>query len=556
MKKKFIILLSFLLVLLINSCNKEITQEKDFVANVNESQYYKQDLTNIKKEPRCINLESLQEDNQCKDKECTVALIIDSNVYESLLKEINQYKEDLKREFNYNVLIKEFPSSSDRKEIKDYIKNLYLNKNLKGVLLIGDIPTATFIHPKIPTDSIFLIEGAIKGDFYYLDIYDKCKYMPEKDAYDYSQYSCNPPDRIPLFWISRLTPPKKLKFEWVQLLKNYFNRNHNYRTGGYKYDQKILFYLPILNDAPEEYGKELLDFIFKKLNEYGIYKPSQVKVIDYRLNSSEEYLNELNQPYEFAFINAHGSPTFHQYGITPEKIINPGPMILEIRSCSVGRFTNDDYLVGHYLFNGNSFFTTAASTPVFSSSTPNFNYFLRLTMGETIFNSNDVLSIAANWMGDPTLRMRYIKREYKEDSPKICINSNEVDFGRIKIDSGIKSISELEKNSIKIINTGKSVLKIFVEQKLKEGYYIPTGNYIEELQPGQEKTFDFYITQLIVIDDGKEIIPEEAKKTGRFSGKYYIMSNDPKFPLIKIPFKGEITEIRLSQPREGTIRAS
>ncbi|MEK6984652.1 MAG: hypothetical protein AABX33_08820 [Nanoarchaeota archaeon] len=490
-------------------------------------------------EPECLSPEQINKDF-CQENKCDVAIIVDSNIYADLIPEINQYKADLKKEFNYNVIVKDYLPSSDIKEIKSYVKSLYINGDLKGVLLIGDVPTATFFHPSVLQDSVFLSAGAPQGDFYYLDIYDKCPYSSQRDAYDYSPYECNPPKFIAPFWISRIIPPKKLKSEWASLIKNYFYRNHNYRTGQYKYDQKLLFYPPSLNDESKEYQKDTLDFIFKQLNERGIYRNDQIKLVDYTIPSGEEYLRELSKPYEFVLINAHGSSIYHQYGIISEKIINPGPMIYEIRSCSVGRFTDEDYLVGHYLFKGNSFFTIAATVPVSASSTPNFDRLLMLTNGETIFNTYRYFTVGVNWLGDPTLRMRYLERDYKEDSPKICLDKKEIDFGNVKID---RKSNIFGAGTIKIINKGKTKLKVFSDIWLKEGYYQADGTYIEELSPRQEKTLLLSVTQISVLADGKEVIPDVAQRSGKFLGEFYIMSNDPKYPVITIPFKGEVTEI-------------
>ena len=255
-------------------------------------------------------------------------------------------------------------------------------------------------------------------------------------------------------------------------------------------------------------------------------------------------MREISKPYEFALIDAHGVPTEHQYSVTPEKIVNPGPMIYQIKSCSVGRFTDNDYLVGYYLFNGNSFFTTAATTPVFGSTEPNYNYMFMLTHGEPIFNAQKDFGLGENWLGDPTLRMRYLNFEYNEDSPKICFDKSEIDFGKVKIDNHIKPIEDYEKASIKIINNGKSTLRIVTDGRLKEGYYSINGLfYIEEIPPGHEKTLDFSVTQISIIRDNEVWVPDEAKKTGKFSGEFYIMSNDQKYPVITIPFKGEVDEI-------------
>ncbi len=466
-------------------------------------------------------------------KKDTLLLIVEDTLRDGLTQELNTYSNDVKKEFGFQTIIKTFSSSTSVSEIKSYIAQIYNDQRLNGVLLIGDIPSGKFYHPA----GYYQKDDLPLYDYIYQDIYDACKYSNEWDAFDYSNPDCQN-TQIPPFWVSRLTPNSSTK-NALSLLKDYFKRNHEYRTGQYSYDQKILLYEPVIWEQAEPYRGNTISGIKNNLKAFNMYDEKSITFIDAgKENSDQLYLDEIKKPhkYELLFVNAHGTPTFHGKNITPNDISDVSFFLGVFVSCSVGRFITEDYIAGNYLFNGEGLVVFAAPVVIFGTGIPDPAMYYLLSIGEPLYEAIKISPLGgSNAFGDLTLRMRYIERPttHQPNDPIISIEPTKLYFTNTQ-----------PKMDLKIKNLGNSPLKLLGYMFLHPWYH--------KSNEGWQEAFGFSSWQIMdgdyshfFLNPQSEIIytaefPIEVAPPRTYKGEIFILSNDPVKPDISIPFEAVV----------------
>jgi len=437
----------------------------------------------------------------CKNGTCvltkdTLLLIVEDSLYNGLAEELNIYSNDVKKEYNFKTLIKTFSSSATVSEIKSYIKQIYTDYKLVGVLLIGNLPNE---------ENFDCVYQEVDGN--------KCLAMKHS------------------FWISRLTPNSSSK-DSLSLLKEYFKRNHDYRTGKYVYKHKILVYTPLLLDLTLGYSlqrREEIKFVEKaSLGFFDMYNESSYNFIDIEKEDSDQfYLNEIKKPYEYEIVHfeGHGNQNFHEKNIFSGDIKNTSFFFGELNACSGGDFTVKDYIAGNYLFEGNGLIVNAfPKVGMGAVGQVNKETYYPLSIGEPFFEVSEA------HFGDVTLKMRYFGRPSVHQSNDPIIN----------IDHTYVNLTESQPfMKIKIKNLGGSRLKFDVDPKcfteLGEPY--PLGGILKPpieaglnhffLEKGQEGEYE-------VRWDLAGIPPE---REGSCKGDLYILSNDPVNPIVNLPLE-------------------
>ena len=475
-----------------------------------------------------------QADGSCKIVPQKLLLLVEDNLYEGLTQELNTYSNDVKREFDFETITKTFPSSASVFEIKSYVKQIYNNYKLNGVLLVGDLPSGKMYHPK----GYYAKDNLPLYDYIYQDVYDACKYSKEWDAFDFSPTSCQQ-NRIQPFWISRLTPDSSTKSA-LSLLKDYFKRNHEYRTGQYSYERKILLYEPVIWEEVDPYRTNTISGIKNNLKAFNMYDENGIVFIDAeKENSDQLYLNEIKKPYryELLYVNAHGTPTFHGKNITPNDISDVSFFLGEFVSCSVGRFIAEDYIAGNYLFNGKGLVVFAAPVVIFGTGIPNPAMHYLLSIGEPLYEAIKVSPLGgSNAFGDLTLRMRYIERPttHQPNDPIISIEPTKLYFTNTQ-----------PKMDLKIRNLGNSPLKLMNYMFLQSWYYTSKEEWQEGLSFSSWQILDgdyshFFLNPQSEIIYTANFPTEAAPPPGAYKGEIFILSNDPINPYLTIPFEAVV----------------
>jgi len=298
-----------------------------------------------------------------------VVLVVDDNTYNSLSSEILRFKADIEKDTDYSASVLH-NNWANAKEVRDSIVGLFKNEKLAGAILIGNIPLmyrTTEYEGKIYPKEI--------SDYYYqkLDTEDWIEETADTIIQNLNQKS----GYSRSIWTSRLFPPNINNFEnSIGLLKNYFDKNHEYRTGQLSYDKKMLFVdsqAQGLLDGNDFYQKirDLADNIPAYTN---LYQSSSSVDIAYAIDPAErkqEILEKAKNNYEIMIINIHGSSRSQWVGgdvsIVSKDIIEnkPGSLFIALESCSNGNMKDSDYIAGWYLFSGKSLLVRANSTETF-----------------------------------------------------------------------------------------------------------------------------------------------------------------------------------------------
>ncbi len=399
------------------------------------------DLINLPGHPlRIINNNSLieQSDEQ-------IILIVEKRLASLLDSTLKQYKTDLQTE-GYNVTIKSnFTSSTPPEEIRKYLQMNYAqNQNLNGAVLIGNIPTILFNKPEYQGDPYW---HDYLADFYYMDldgvwedtdnngVFDKHAetkfefWNKLRKGFGFSD------KRTPEIWVSRIRADKLSELgDEVALIKNYFERNHNYRTGRLNLPPQRAFIVSAgVNVLKSEWGARP-DKIY-----------SDIDIVQFKQNLDDSLVKFLasKSGYEWGIINAFSGAGIHHFdnyrdnikpewwdtpelrknivrfvdnlndkgGINYKKIdsIKPKVLFYHLLASEVGRHNSPNYLAGVYVFSGSGLSVVAGTQH--SGAVGNSQLYESLAVGKTIGDAwKDALSdLVVN--SEDEIKIKYFPNE-------------------------------------------------------------------------------------------------------------------------------------------------
>jgi hypothetical protein len=272
-----------------------------------------------------------------------LVILVDSNISSGLNKELSTFISDLEKD-NYSVTLK-VSTFQTPEEVREYLISLYdtSNSTLKGAILMGNIPLAwqyhrfVYTNPDIsPTNHHGVTTqffSDLNGNFY-------------KNNPDYpDSYSDHDGDIESEIWVSIL-PFYTDNENTLSEIKQYLNKNHEYRIGNYHTEEGFLniseFYSA---DTEVEYDRGISfltgSFSWAPFVEWGnlglfIYNSIGKPDVNYA------YENELqSHKYRFAVLDAHGT----QYGngelsIEDVRLMSIKPIFLWLTGCSSARLSS------------------------------------------------------------------------------------------------------------------------------------------------------------------------------------------------------------------------
>jgi len=354
-----------------------------------------------------------------------ICVIVNTTLYDNILTSLNQYETDLINE-GYTVEIIT-SSGGTPEDMRAFLQGKYA-EGMEGCLLIGDLPIPWYetecweelSHTEFPCD------------YYYMDL-DGTFTDDDSDGL----YDGHSGDLYPEIWVGRLTP-SPMTFgasNEVDLLNNYFAKNHLYRTGN----------LPVQKRGLSFIEDDWAPFAISWDNDHGLTYDNRVLIYDEIETSESNYESHLEQEYESIFICAHSSSALHQfksgenYGYTTNseiKGIDPPAIFYNLFACSNSRYVDQNNMGGWYIFCQNYGLVSIGSTK--TGAMLNFSYFYNpfgscATIGESF---RDWFAVIASggftldelcWhygmtlQGDPTLRA--LARQ------PLQISSSELDSG-------------------------------------------------------------------------------------------------------------------------------
>jgi hypothetical protein len=232
--------------------------------------------------------------------------------------------------------------------------------DLVGCVLIGNIPSAWFQYFHDP-DWGHASYSEFPIDLFYMDLdgiwqdnYDKTGWTgtwpPTSGSdgiYDY-HYNNIEPD----IWVGRIKGDDMNEAE-VDLVKSYFDKNHDYRTGATANPQNALVYV----DDDWSPGNGIRDVVKKAFPDYN-------HVFDKDQTIAVNYLENLSDGYSWVHVMSHGNPGGHSFkvpggggGSVNSMTYKNGDypvLFYNLFVCSGARFTSSNYLGGWCLFSGDT----------------------------------------------------------------------------------------------------------------------------------------------------------------------------------------------------------
>ncbi len=314
----------------------------------------------------------------------TILLLINEAIYTDIEPCLTVFEQDLRNE-GYGVLERFVTSETYPPEIKDTIRSLYLQYDLVGAILIGDVKSA---YCEIHTGD-FSDPQAVKiwisldaADMYYMDLdgywehvgdpdfcedappnviechtYPSCEtfmneyivYLDEDKEWDYSTIEDKEQYKAEI-WVSRimghnLEIPGKTEAE---IINDFLLSDHLYRTGQVSVSAKA-------------YLLNAIDEGFQNMDYSGIF--DEVVEIEYATKSDYLTCLEDTSGSELLYLLAHSWPQGHQLydtSVTASELENKNKtsIFYILNTCSAARWdhyvsspTDPNYLGGLYAFD-------------------------------------------------------------------------------------------------------------------------------------------------------------------------------------------------------------
>jgi len=356
-----------------------------------------------------------------------ICVIVNTGLYNDILASLNQYEADLVAEGHTIEIITS--SGGTPEDMRTFLQDRYA-EGMEGCLLIGDLP--------IPWYETDCWDGPTHAEFpcdlYYMDL-DGNFIDDDGDGL----YDAHTGDVFPEIWVGRLTP-SPLTFgasNEVDLLSNYFDKNHLYRTGN----------LPLQKRGLSFVEDDWIPWAVPWDLDHGLCYDTRTLIYDDIQTADTSYESHLEEEYESILLCAHSSSALHQfksgvnYSYTTNseiKGIDPTAIFYNLFACSNSRYVDNDYMGGWYIFCQSYGLVSIGSTK--TGAMLSFDYFYYpfgncATIGESF---RDWFSAIASggftqdetcWhygmtlLGDPTLRA-------KARQP-LKIISQEIDEGRM-----------------------------------------------------------------------------------------------------------------------------
>ena len=348
-----------------------------------------------------------------------VYVLVNSTLYVSLSSALSTYKQDLENDGFSVKISQDFGNSAEA--VREFLQTEAETHEMAGVLLVGKVPYATYIT------KIDDYNYTYPWDLYYMDL--DGNWIDSDGDGIYDGHSSGDGDLGPEIWTGRLYASTMTGNE-TELLINYFDKNHHFRTCELTLPRRALAYL----DDGYPYFLYDIDSVNNSLRM--IYGSETTLVTDPETTSAAHYKNTLNDTlgYEWLHLEAHGHFQKHCFNTSKGwteifsseiRSIDPHAFFYSVMACDSADFTlrnlpgRTDYIGGSYIFADTYGLLVVSSTkPGAMGNYPDF--YKPISEGKCIgeafqewFEKTGELDRISYYgltiLGDPTLR-----------APRIC----------------------------------------------------------------------------------------------------------------------------------------
>jgi PKD repeat protein len=267
-------------------------------------------------------------------------VIVNTFLYDAISASLDQYVADLTAD-EYDVAVIKV-SGGTAEEFRNLLINEY-SLGMVGCVLIGNLPIAWYEsecweekeHEEFPCDLFYMDLDGLFGD-------------SDSDG----RYDTHTGDVTPEIWIGRLTasPLTMGGSTEVELLQNYFRKNHLYRTGRLSVGSRALVYID------DDWASESGSWSYDVSHAYS----TRTLVDDLTTTCASDYTKRLPQGYDLIEVCVHSSPSLHSFKVpsgswsdvtnSQIKSIDPQAHFYNLFACSNARFVETNYMGGWYVF--------------------------------------------------------------------------------------------------------------------------------------------------------------------------------------------------------------
>lgn len=276
--------------------------------------------------------------------ETPICIIMNTLLQPLIQTSFSRFILDLEME-GYNMNLYTAANNGDEAALRNLLISEWNNRQIAGVILIGDLAVPWYEMTVWGAEEFPI-------DLYYMDL-DGLWFDTDTDGL-YDGHLDGDGDMEADIWVGRLFPQNLSYYETeeVAMMNNYFLKNHNYRSGELRLNDKALAYID--NDWAI-YGWE---------NEVALAYPNTDAVTNIYQTNREDYMMRVREStdnrYENLLICSHSSPwahylyydlynysLFHNYEIEQ---IDVQVLFYNLFACSNCRFVETDDMGDWYLF--------------------------------------------------------------------------------------------------------------------------------------------------------------------------------------------------------------
>jgi len=268
------------------------------------------------------------------------SVIVNSSLYGDVQSSIDQYILDLTNE-GYDVDL-HTTSGGTPQDMRAFLQGLY-SSGMEGCVLIGDFPVPWYeaecwdplTHEEFPIDLYYMDMDGVFGDADTDGLFDS-----------------HTGNVTPEIWFGRLTASTMTMggAQEDELIINYFNKNHMYRTGQ----------MPLVNRALVYIDDDWYDWSVYWDEDVGEAYSDRTLINDQWTTWGTDYEDRLDDNYEFIQLCAHSSPYTHAFKNPNEdwnytsndeiKAKDPVGYFYNLFACSNSRYVAYDNMGGWYIF--------------------------------------------------------------------------------------------------------------------------------------------------------------------------------------------------------------
>jgi len=385
------------------------------------------------------------------DDQFDVLILVDYDIKDDIQAKLNQYMTDLNNEgWSY---IQRNATENEMSENHTYFRELLQNyssdNSIKGAILIGDFPYATFKY----------FTSVYPCDYYYMDLDGTWNDTNNDDNYD--EHTNGTGDIAPEIWIGRIIA-STIDGSETQLINDYFQKNHDYRanTSSPTWPQRALAYAdqgfsPL--GPTGDYSSNMSDTYFEIVENmttclekvYGEVTTVYATFPGDESTTANDYKNRLNATVgnEWVWLLAHGSlvnisgghSDFSKWLWTehtgwdgePEGSVNqdfyldhsPEAYFYIWVSCNTGNYSHQNSPANSAIFgDGWGLVSIAPTAGIGYSSNSFFEFFDKLSQGECI---GEAFKTLWNRCYDPHWDLSYDqgRRWCILGDPTLCVSS-------------------------------------------------------------------------------------------------------------------------------------